>query len=293
MLPTEPNTPPNSIIWRVVHFPLTLLVIAIALIIAGSMAAHLVLPSNRPGDVSGWVRVAVSAANAGIIVLAYWILVRFVERRREVADFATRGWLAELGGGFGAGIVLFSLVFGIILALGGYRIVGTNSPSVLLLPLATSLLTGLVEETLFRGIFFRLMERLVGSWIALALSGALFGAAHLANPNATLFAGIAIALEAGIMLAALYMLTRRLWAAIGLHAAWNFAQGALYGIPVSGFQQVGLLKPSVSGSTLLTGGAFGAEASLTAVIVDTLFGVALLVLAYRRGNFVAPMWARR
>ena len=293
MLPTEPNTPPNSIVWRVVHFPLTLLVIAIALIIAGSMAAHLVLPSNRPGDVSGWVRVAVSAANAGIIVLAYWILVRFVERRREVADFATRGWLAELGGGFGAGIVLFSLVFGIILALGGYRIVGTNSPSVLLLPLATSLLTGLVEETLFRGIFFRLMERLVGSWIALALSGALFGAAHLANPNATLFAGIAIALEAGIMLAALYMLTRRLWAAIGLHAAWNFAQGALYGIPVSGFQQVGLLRPSVSGSTLLTGGAFGAEASLTAVIVDTLFGVALLVLAYRRGNFVAPMWARR
>ena len=293
MLPTEPNTPPNSIIWRVVHFPLTLLVIAIALIIAGSMAAHLVLPSNRPGDVSGWVRVAVSAANAGIIVLAYWILVRFVERRREVADFATRGWLAELGGGFGAGIVLFSLVFGIILALGGYRIVGTNSPSVLLLPLATSLLTGLVEETLFRGIFFRLMERLFGSWIALALSGALFGAAHLANPNATLFAGIAIALEAGIMLAALYMLTRRLWAAIGLHAAWNFAQGALYGIPVSGFQQVGLLKPSVSGSTLLTGGAFGAEASLTAVIVDTLFGVALLVIAYRRGNFVAPMWARR
>ncbi|BCA58883.1 CPBP family intramembrane glutamic endopeptidase [Sphingomonas sp. HMP6] len=293
MLPTEPNTPPNSIIWRVVHFPLTLLVIAIALIIAGSMAAHLVLPSNRSGDVSGWVRVAVSAANAGIIVLAYWILVRFVERRREVADFATRGWLAELGGGFGAGVVLFSLVFGIILALGGYRIVGTNSPSVLLLPLATSLLTGLVEETLFRGIFFRLMERLVGSWIALALSGALFGAAHLANPNATLFAGIAIALEAGIMLAALYMLTRRLWAAIGLHAAWNFAQGALYGIPVSGFQQVGLLKPSVSGSTLLTGGAFGAEASLTAVIVDTLFGVALLVIAYRRGNFVAPMWARR
>ncbi len=293
MLPIEPNTPPNSLIWRVVHFPLTLLVIAVALIIAGSMASHLVLPSNRPGDFSGWAQVAVSAANAGIIVLAYWILVRFVERRREVADFATRGWLAELGGGFGAGIVLFSLVFGIILALGGYRIVGTNSPSVLLLPLATSLLTGLVEETLFRGIFFRLMERLFGSWIALALSGALFGAAHLANPNATLFAGIAIALEAGIMLAALYMLTRRLWAAIGLHAAWNFAQGALYGIPVSGFQQVGLLRPSVSGSTLLTGGAFGAEASLTAVIVDTLFGVALLVLAYRRGNFVAPMWARR
>lgn len=294
MLPTEPNTPPNSIVWRVIHFPLTLLVIAFVMLIVSGMVSHLVgLPDNRPGDHGGWAHFAVGLANAGIVVLVYWVLVRFIERRPAMADFGARGWLAELGGGFGAGLALFSLVFAIILLAGGYRIVGTNSPSVLWLPLGMSLLTGVVEETLFRGVFFRLMERLFGSRIALALSGALFGAAHLANPNATLFAGIAIALEAGIMLAALYMLTRRLWAAIGLHAAWNFAQGALYGIPVSGFQQTGLLRPVATGSTLLTGGAFGAEASLTAVVVDTLFGIALLVVAWRRGRFVAPMWVRR
>jgi membrane protease YdiL (CAAX protease family) len=158
---------------------------------------------------------------------------------------------------------------------------------------AMAILSGVIEEIVLRGLFFRLLERLLGSWIALALSAALFGALHLGNPGATVSAAVAIALEAGVMLAALYMLTRRLWAAIGLHAAWNFAQGGIYGIAVSGFKQTGLLVPSVQGPEWLTGGRFGAEASLPAVLVDTAFGVALLVLAYRRGRFVAPMWVRR
>ena len=58
------------------------------------------------------------------------------------------------------------------------------------------------------------------------------------------------------MLAALYMLTRRLWAAIGLHAAWNFAQGGIYGVAVSGFEVGGLLRPRMTGPDLLTGGSF-------------------------------------
>jgi membrane protease YdiL (CAAX protease family) len=146
---------------------------------------------------------------------------------------------------------------------------------------------------MLRGVFFRLIESWLGSWIALILSAAVFGALHLGNPNASLLAGSAIALEAGVMLAALYMLTRRLWAAIGLHAAWNFSQGGIYGIPVSGFKQDGILIPRISGSDLLTGGSFGAEASLPAIIVCTAFGIALLVLAYRRDRFVKPFWLRK
>jgi hypothetical protein len=121
----------------------------------------------------------------------------------------------------------------------------------------------------------------------------LFGALHLGNANATLLAGIAIAFEAGIMLAAIYMITRRLWAAIGIHAAWNFAQGGIYGIPVSGGAMNGILRPDIRGSDLLTGGAFGAEASLPAIVVATAFGMALLVIAYRRGRFIAPIWRRQ
>src|SRR3546814_4514721 len=90
-----------------------------------------------------------------------------------------------------------------------------------------------------RGVIFRLIERWLGSWIALAISAALFGAGHLANPNASWFAAVCIALEAGIMLGAIYMVTRRLWAAVGIHAAWNFTQGGIYGIAISGLDTQG------------------------------------------------------
>ena len=292
MLPTEPNTPPNSKVWRVVHFPLVLLVIAIAMLTLGGLAVNLIARAVDGGNPSG-VDLLGRLLSAAMIALVYWLFVRFVERRGTVVEFGWNGWLRELGAGWLGGFALFTAVIAVIALLGGYRVLGTNPASVLLVPMVVTLCTGVTEEILLRGIFFRLMERLFGSWIALVLSAALFGAAHLGNPNATFFAGFAIALEAGVMLAALYMVTRRLWAAIGLHAAWNFAQGAVYGVAVSGFAQEGLLRPQMLGPELLTGGAFGAEASLPAIVIDTLFGIVLLVVAYRRGNFVAPMWARR
>ena len=87
---------------------------------------------------------------------------------------------------------------------------------------------------MFRGVLFRWLEEFGGSWVALLLTSVLFGAAHLANPNASWIAAIGIALEAGVMLGAAYMLTRSLWLPMGLHAAWNFTQGEIFDIPVSG-----------------------------------------------------------
>jgi CAAX prenyl protease-like protein len=61
-----------------------------------------------------------------------------------------------------------------------------------------------------------------------------FRPAHLLNPNATLVAGLAIALEAGVMLAAAYLLTSRLWLSMGIHFAWNFTPGGIFGAAGSG-----------------------------------------------------------
>ncbi|MGB5078440.1 MAG: CPBP family intramembrane glutamic endopeptidase, partial [Sphingorhabdus sp.] len=93
-------------------------------------------------------------------------------------------------------------------------------------------------------------------------------------------------------LGAIYMLTRRLWAAIGLHMAWNFTQGGIFGVAVSGFETSGLLKPVMEGPDLLTGGAFGAEASLPAICLCTATGFYFLYRAYRSGRFVFPSWHR-
>jgi membrane protease YdiL (CAAX protease family) len=291
MEPIKPVTPPDSLFWRIVHFPPVLLVIGIAMMIAAEIAASLVSQAI-PHAGNGWLAVLAAIASASAVVIIYWILARFVERRRGFAEFGRAGWARELGGGALGGLALFSVVVGIIAALGGYRIIGTHPASVLLPALAISIFSGVTEEIVMRGAFFRLIESFLGSWIALILSAALFGALHLGNDNATLLAGSAIMLEAGVMLAALYMLTRRLWAAIGLHAAWNFAQGGIYGIPVSGFRLDGILVPRMVGPDLVTGGAFGAEASLPAILICTIFGVVVTTVAWRRGRFVKPFWAR-
>jgi membrane protease YdiL (CAAX protease family) len=95
------------------------------------------------------------------------------------------------------------------------------------------------------------------------------------------------------MLGAAYVLTRRLWLPIGIHAAWNFTQGGIFSVAVSGGKTTGLLEATLTGPEWLTGGAFGAEASVVAMVLCTALGVWLLVLAARHGRFIVPFWARR
>jgi membrane protease YdiL (CAAX protease family) len=159
--------------------------------------------------------------------------------------------------------------------------------------IAVAILPGFMEELLFRGIMFRWIEELAGSWVALLLTSALFGLGHFYNPNATAFSSFAIALEAGVLLGGAYMLTRNLWLAIGLHAAWNFTQGWIFDVPVSGTNQDGMVEAQLSGPELLSGGAFGLEASVIAMVLATSAGVVLVVLAVKRGQLMQPWWTRR
>ena len=85
---------------------------------------------------------------------------------------------------------------------------------------------------------------------------------------------------AGLFLALPYLLTRQLWLSIGLHIGWNFFEGVVFGFPVSGTDSFHLLRHTVSGPVLWTGGAFGPEAGLL-VIPALIFG-SLLVFAYTR-----------
>lgn len=291
MQPIEPETPAGSMAWRVIHYPFVRLLIAIvctaAAIALASAASKLIGTQHDP-----WRAILVSCVVAAIFVAMYFAFCRWIERR-PVVEFGFRGWLRELAGGVLAGVVIFSVVVGVIGLFGGYQVLATRGPAVLVPALAIAIVSGFTEEIFFRGFLFRISEEWLGSWAALAISAALFGGLHLGNPNATWFAAVAIAFEAGILLAAVYMITRRLWAAIGLHAAWNFVEGGVYSIPISGGNFNGLLVPRITGSDMLTGGAFGAEASLPAMLVATAFGIALLWVAHRRGQFVQPLWVRR
>jgi len=279
-------------LWRrIVDFPLVAMVIAVLLFIFATALAHnlgKLVPSGLPSR-----GIVLGAINLALVLMAYKLAIaRLGERPRD--DLPAQRSLPELGKGLGAGVALFSIAVAIAAAIGVYHIVGTGNASTLLLDLViVGIVPALVEELLFRGILFRWVEEFGGSWAALLITSALFGLAHILNPGATWFSSFSVAVEAGLLLGGAYMLTRTLWMPIGLHAAWNFTQGGIFGVPVSGHVSHGLVQATLSGPALLSGGAFGLEASVIALIVCTAAGVWLVVLAMKHGQLMQPWWVRR
>jgi uncharacterized protein len=278
---------------RVLNFPLLVLLIAVALFIAAERATFLIGVHLLPprSTLSGLAAVAV--VEIILLVTVYKLgIARIGECPRDELRLANAG--KELGLGVAVGFLLFCAIVGAAAAIDVYNIVGDGNLDGLAQSLiATAILPGIREELFFRGVLFRWIEEFAGSWAALFVTSALFGLAHVVNPNATWFSSFTIAVEAGVLLGGAYMLTRSLWMPIGLHAAWNFTQGFIFDVPVSGIDQQGLVTARLSGPELLSGGAFGLEASVIALVIATAAGVWLVMLSVKRGELVHPWWVRR
>ena len=235
---------------------------------------------------------AVVVAMTALGLAVYVAFGRIVERRR-VQELSLPGMGRELGLGLAVGAGLYAGCVLILMALGIYRIEGLNPWSFLLPAVAMALSSGIFEELLFRGVLFRVVEDICGSWIALVVSSFVFGFMHLLNPAATVMGAVFISIEAGLLLAAAYMVTRRLWLGIGFHIAWNYTQSAVFsGIVSGGVSDPGLIRASIEGPVALTGGSFGLESSVVAFLLCTATGLILLSIAIRRGQVVPPAWRR-
>jgi len=204
---------------------------------------------------------------AVLVWFAYRFYVRRIEKRQP-AELATRGMARELGAGVLLGAGLLALTFAVLAALGAYRFLGVNTVSIMMLvPLAELVLIGMTEEMMFRGVIFGVTERSLGSTAAIAISALAFGLAHLPNEGVSLLA-VAVIVAYGVMQAALYMKTRRLWACIGTHVGWNYFLSGVFSSTVSGHAATGgLLRGELMGNATLTGGAFGVEGSLIALLL--------------------------
>lgn len=276
---------------KFLQFPLTRIVLGSVIIIAVPVLVQLGIGWIMGGE-TPLGNVIAALLGAVSVLLTYYGFVRLVERR-SVSELAVPVAAKELAAGALLGAVLFSTTIGILWMLGYYHVSGVNTWETMLPWLIIGIISGTFEELLMRGILFRIMEESLGTWLALAISALLFGALHLANPNATLWAGFAIAIEAGILLAATYVYTRRLWVPIGLHFAWNFIQGGIFGVSVSGIESDGLIQSTLRGPVLLSGGEFGAEASIFAVIVCLVVGLYFVWKSHAQGRFIRPFWNRR
>lgn len=286
---------PKSLWKRVLQFPLVTLVLAVAIMVAAqSLAGAVSYLAGTPVDELARGNDLLFALVATVImVLAYkLIIVRLGEQPRDDLPFDARA--RDVGSGFLQGAMVFSAIVGVAALLGSYQALGL-SPAEDWLPIlvVTGVMAGVTEEILLRGIVFHWLEELGGSWVALALSALLFGFLHAVNPNATLISSLSIALAAGVLLGGAYMLTRNLWLAIGLHAGWNVTQGLVWDVPISGLALDGWVESRLVGDPILSGGAFGLEASAITMVVATAYGAWLVVRAVRRGNVVRNWWARR
>jgi membrane protease YdiL (CAAX protease family) len=232
----------------------------------------------------------IAAAVLSIAAVGFYMGSVVLAERRYPKELAFRRALPELLIGIAISLAMMSAIVGLIV-LGGWAelrpspISGGTDAAVL------ALQTGILEELLFRAIMLRLVWRALGPWAALAASAALFGALHLYNPGSSWFASLCIMVEAGIMLAAFYILTGRLWVSIGVHTGWNFSQGWLFGAPVSGtalFEGGPFTWQLTPGApAFITGGNFGPEASLPALIVGTATGAVTLWLCWKRGRLAS------
>lgn len=283
-------TAPRPLWLRIVQHPL------VRLGVLGTVMFFMLGFSNHfLGQAAGniWAQIGIVIGWSAAAFAVYSWLVRLIERR-PVTELALPGMGRELGLGLLIGCGLYTASVLVLMIMGIYRIVGFNPLSFMLTAIPMAVSAAVFEELLFRGVLFRIVEEWLGSWISLFISSLVFGLVHLMNPAATLTGAIFIAVEAGILLGAAYMLTRRLWMSMGFHAAWNWTQSAVFSGVVSGADSdPGLIKPVIEGAAFLTGGEFGLEASVIAALFCTTTGVILTIMAVRRGNIMLPFWKQQ
>ena len=220
-----------------------------------------------------------------VALLAGFICTRFLEGLpwRALGLWFHEKWARDFLFGSVIGIVSLALAAAIATAGGGLSF--TFSGRAALVQVAQTLvfsallfiLAALAEEALFRGYPLQTLTRANLAWLAVFLTSVPFAAIHLKNPNvAAGFTFINTAL-AGVWLAVAYLRTRSLWFPLGVHWAWNWALGSLFGLPVSGITDLAphpLLRGTDLGPAWLTGGSYGIEGGLACtitLIISTVF----------------------
>ena len=298
-LPASDAQPKQSCRQRFWAFPITrialylLLFAAVAAAPAFALLGLLRVMHHPPGHDPVAIALLSEALYAPSPVLAFWVMVRFADKRPwATAGFNLSELPAGLLGGLAIGAVMLTTGVGLLALVGFYHVTAVTPSVLLLLPLLLYFGVAVSEEILFRGYLFQTLEGRWGSGAALGVTSLMFGLAHLANPvpgetPLRHCAGpLLICLEAGLPLGAAYLLTRRWWLPIGIHWAWDYCEGPIYGCPDSGTQDPHTLLHAVfSGPSFLTGGPFGPEAGLVFLAVGLLTGLLLLQAAIRRGQW--------
>jgi membrane protease YdiL (CAAX protease family) len=233
----------------------------------------------------------------GTLLMVTFLFVRAFDHRsfRTLGLWFYAGWAKEAALGVLCGVAIIAVIVGGMVAGGGANFTGlANSFGAWIgggcLTAVFVLLAAAAEEIGFRGYAFQRLVDSMGKLGAVLAVSALFGVAHIQNPSSTPLSTANTAL-AGVLLAVAYLKTRGLWLPLGLHWAWNFFLGPVFGLPVSGFTSIFqpyLLKAQSGGPAWLTGAQYGPEGS---IILTGACIAAIVWLARTKSVFASPAMA--
>ena len=284
---------------KFLQLPVVRILIAILCLSIGLLVGQMLLNALRSAlsiQNTGLANLVAFVIIPPLVYVAYRQYILWLEKR-DLTELSARNVLPDLGLGFVIGFGLFSLVILTLWLLGLYHVSGLNFVALSLLgALAGAFVSAFAQELIFRAVIYRITEEWLGTGWALVISAFLFGLIHLSSAGATLFSALSVALQAGIVLAAAYALTHRLWLALGLHMAWDFANDGIFGVGVAGQSGQllhGLFQSELHGPIWLTGGILGVEASVITLIVMLIAGVVMLCALSQRGQWISYKSRRR
>lgn len=224
-----------------------------------------------------------------LVLLLSAFVMTFIEKRTFTdyylppnEAFGKRFWQ-----GLPYGLALLSLLLALIAALHGFSLHGVALTARDGLKYGWLygigfLLVGIFEEFSFRGYMQSTLGSGIGFWPAAIVLSILFGAIHLGNKDEAWF-GALMAGSFGLLAALALSRTGNIWFPIGMHAAWDWGETYLYGVPDSGFLARGhLLNSSFHGPTWITGGSVGPEGSVFALVVLAVGAVGIHFLFPKR-----------
>ncbi|HEX8288007.1 MAG TPA: type II CAAX endopeptidase family protein [Pyrinomonadaceae bacterium] len=225
------------------------------------------------------------AVFAAVAIFLGWLFGKVFEDLpfRALGFWFTKNWLKDLIFGLVIGAVSIgvAVLIGVIFGNLTFQTNDSSGASAILLTLGATLLiftiAAISEEALFRGYLLQTLSRAKLFYIGAILTSFLFATAHNSNPGASAFSWINTYL-AGIWLALAYYKTRNLWFPFGIHLAWNWVQGAFFGINVSGLSTLAaapILRVSDTGSQFVSGGDYGIEGGFACTIA-LIFSMGLI-----------------
>ena len=267
-----------------------ILLVGIFVTVAFENAGHGIGGAFMPDSFFPVSQIAQIISIFATLLLAKW----FYHRRPWTLGFKKRNWLREYAVGMGAGFLMMTLVIllghisGCLALQFNHEILTAENGILLLVTFLCCQLQGMGVEVLCRGLCIISMARKKGNlWAAVILSSMLFAAAHLVYLGEGLLFFCNLTLF-GIF-AGLYFLKRGdIWGIAALHSLWNFTQGNIWGVPISGIEYGPSIFISVpkTGSFLTGGGEFRPESSFFATLV-LIIGILILLRLPQKD--VAPL----